>query len=250
MDTAAQPLAFFRDLHDAFSRTWDAAGHPEQQLPAVLLQAWDCFEGNVQLQSDGEPPIDCGKGCAACCTLRVTATAPEVFMISKFIEGTAHRYAQAGLDLCAALQAADARTRGLDEPQRVALRQRCPFMANGACTIYPVRPLACRGHASHDRRACADAAAGRVEAVPFSQPHRWVRSLVQSALQSMWRARGLAHGVYELNHALMIALQARAGWLGWCGGADPLAPAAVETAAELAEMGHIFDQALGVARAG
>lgn len=245
MDTTATPLHFFRNLYETFGQTWDAAAHrPDQQLPAVLSQAWDSFEGNVQLQTEGEPPIDCAKGCAACCTLRVTATAPEVFMIAKFIEGTARRYAQAGVDLCARLLQADERTRGLTEVQRVALRQPCPFIAQGTCTIYPVRPLACRGHASHDRRACAQAAAGRIDTVPFSQPHRWVRSVVQSALQAMWRARGLAHGAYELNHALVIALQARAGWRAWCEGADPLAPAAVEAPADLAAMGETFDEAL------
>ncbi|MCY1539173.1 hypothetical protein D9M68_747460 [compost metagenome] len=122
----------------------------------------------------------------------------------------------------------DAATRGLGEEQRVALRRRCAFIEQGVCLIHRVRPLACRGHASHDRRACADAAAGRVDEVPFSGPHRVVRVLVQSALQAALRQQGLAWGAYELNHALVLALDDDTAESGWLTGDDPLAPAAVD----------------------
>lgn len=236
-------VAFFRDLHTALKTTWDQQPAP-QRLTAVLSQAWDSFEGNVAIQSEGQPAIDCGKGCATCCTLRVTATAPEVFMMARFIEATAPAYAQVGIDLRQRLHDADARTRGLDEGQRVALRQRCPFIAQGACTLYKVRPLACRGHASYSRRACADAAAGRVDEVPFSGPHRLVRAFVQSALQAVLRDRRLAFGAYELNHALVIALQDNTQAEAWLAGADPLAAACVDSPEDLIAMGEALDAAL------
>lgn len=236
-------LAFFRDLHGALSRTWDQQPSA-QRLHAVLAQSWDSFDGNVAIQSEGQPAIDCGKGCATCCTLRVTATAPEVFMIARFIQATAPAYAKVVIDLTQRLQAADQRTRGLDETQRVALRERCPFIAQGACTIYQVRPLACRGHASYSRRACADAAAGRVDQVPFSGPHRLVRSFVQSALQAVLRDHQLAFGAYELNQALVMALQNNDMADQWLAGDDPLAPAAADTSDDLLAMGHTLDEAL------
>ena len=238
-------VAFFRDLVAALGSTWDQqAATPAQQVPAVLSQAWDSFEGNVAIQSEGQPPIDCSKGCATCCMLRVSATAAEIFLIARFIEATAPAYAKAGIDLQQRLHEADARTRGLDDAQRVQLRQRCPFIAQGACTIYKVRPLACRGHASHSRKACVDAAAGRVNEVPFSGPHRLVRAFVQSALQAVLRARGLAYGVYELNQALVLALRDPALAGAWQGGADPLATAAVDSAEDLVAMGAALDEAL------
>lgn len=236
-------VAFFRDLHAALGRTWDHQP-PSQRMPAVLAQAWDSFDGNVAIQSEGQPAIDCGKGCATCCTLRVSATAPEVFLMARFIEATAAAYAQVGIDLKQRLREADARTRGLDEAQRVTLRQRCPFIAQGACTIYKVRPLACRGHASYSRRACADAAAGRVDEVPFSGPHRLVRSFVQSALQAVLRERQLAFGAYELNQALVIALEIPDAAEAWLSGADPLAPASADHPQDLIAMGEALDAAL------
>ena len=43
--------------------------------------------------------------------------------------------------------------------------------------IYRVRPLACRGHASYDKRACADAMRRRPRDVPVSAPHVMVRGI-------------------------------------------------------------------------
>jgi hypothetical protein len=72
------------------------------------------------------------------------------------------------------------------------LRRPCPLILRGVCIIHPVRPLACRGHASFDRTACARAAAGRNVEVPISEPHLDLRGLVQNALQSALRAAGVA----------------------------------------------------------
>ena len=74
----------------------------------------------------------------------------------------------------------------------------------------------------------ADAAAGRVDEVPFSGPHRLVRMLLQAALQAALRQRGLAWGAYELNHALVLALDRQDAQAAWKQGEDPLAEAAVD----------------------
>jgi Fe-S-cluster containining protein len=192
------------------------------------MQAWDSFDGNVTIQAEGQPPIACHKGCPSCCTLRVSTLAPEVFMIAAYLQATAPALHKHGIDLIARLRASDAATRGLDDVARVALRQRCAFIVQGVCLIHRVRPLSCRGHASLNKRACVDAAAGRVEEVPFSGPHRMVRVLVQSALQAALRQRNLAWGSYEFNHALILALGNRRAQTSWLEGGDPLADAATD----------------------
>jgi hypothetical protein len=170
--------AFFREQRAAFTHTLATQG-----CEAALLQAWDSFEGNVAIKCEGQPPVDCAKGCASCCTLRVTALAPEVFVLADYLRATAPALQRHGIDLIAAVREADAvtrglheaavreadaTTRGLHEAARVAARRRCAFVVQGVCLLHRARPLACRGHASHDRRACADAAAGRVAEVPFA----------------------------------------------------------------------------------
>ncbi len=214
---------FFRQQRAAFAHTLATQG-----TEATLLQAWDSFDGNVAIQCEGQPPVDCAKGCASCCALRVTALAPEVFVLADYLRATAPALQRHGIDLMAAVREADAATRGLDEAARVAARRRCAFVVKGVCLIHRARPLSCRGHASHDRRACADAAAGRVDQVPYSGPHRVVRLLLQAALQAALRDDGKAWGAYELHHALVLALDRPDAQAAWALGEDPLAEAAAD----------------------
>lgn len=215
--------AFFREQRAAFGHTLATQG-----TEATLLQAWDSFDGNVEIQCEGQPPVDCAKGCASCCALRVTALAPEVFVLADYLRATAPALQRHGIDLIGAVREADATTRGLDEAARVAARRRCAFVVQGVCLIHRARPLSCRGHASHDRRACADAAAGRVDQVPYSGPHRVVRLLLQAALQAALRDDGKAWGAYELHHALVLALDRPDARAAWALGEDPLAEAAAD----------------------
>ena len=215
--------AFFREQRAAFGHTLATQG-----TEATLLQAWDSFDGNVAIQCEGQPPVDCAKGCASCCALRVTALAPEVFVLADYLRATAPALQRHGIDLIGAVREADATTRGLDETARVAARRRCAFVVQGVCLIHRARPLSCRGHASHDRRACADAAAGRVDEVPYSGPHRMVRLLLQAALQAALRDDGKAWGAYELHHALVLALDRPDAQAAWALGEDPLAEAAAD----------------------
>ena len=48
--------AFFRELRAAFSQTWQTTEMPLRH-DAVLQQAWSSFDGNVAIQSEGQPPI-------------------------------------------------------------------------------------------------------------------------------------------------------------------------------------------------
>lgn len=234
------PLSFFKAQHQAFAETLEHRRGQESLIDGLLVQAWDSFERNVEIQAEGMPPLACHKGCATCCTLRVTATAPEVLMIGRYVRWSDDKFKSVGIDLPARIAEADAKTRGLDEAERVALRLRCPYIQDGICLIYQVRPLACRGHASYDVRACVEAAAGRTDEIPYSGPHMTVRSLVQNAMQSSLRDAGLAFGLYELNHAVNIALQNDNGCEEWLSGSDVFAPAAVtELSAE--EMAQAYD---------
>ena len=173
--------------------------------------------------------------------LRVTATAPEILLMERCIRGTAEALKRSGVDLAKRVAEAHRVTRGLNETQRAALRKRCPFMASGACVIYPARPLACRGHASYDRRACIDALAGRRKDVPVSALHATVRSLVQNAMQSALRDAGYAWASYELIHALHIALTEEDCSARWSDGDDVFAPALAGDVSP-DEMARTFDE--------
>lgn len=104
--------------------------------------------------------IACDIGCHRCCTVVVTAYQPEILRIAQFLEQPEHhaervgfvdRYptwkAAAGDDIdklpqtMAAGKQADIDSLHFSLWRRGAL---CAFNEGGVCTIYPVRPLACR----------------------------------------------------------------------------------------------------------
>jgi len=231
------PLAFFGGMHAAYA---DVMASQHNLVENLLSLAFGSFEGNVAIQAEGQPEIDCTKGCAACCRLRVVATAPEVLLIASYIRAREAALRERGIDLTQRVAEADADTRGLNEAERAARKRRCPFIVKGACTIYPVRTLACRGHASHDRRACAGAMAGDDGVIPISQPHLMVRSIVQNAMQSALRDHDLAWELYELNHALHLALTDDSAGVRWRNGEDVFAPAMIDEV-NWQDMANTFD---------
>ena len=236
--------AFFQALNVAFAATLRDSVNRSGLVETLLSQVLDSFDGNIAAQTEHEPALACHKGCATCCTLRVGATAPEVLLIARFLRAVAPGLANRGVDLVGRVREADAVTNGLDEQARVKLRRACPFVVQGVCVIYSVRPLACRGHASHDARACADAAAGRRDDVPVSVGHRMVRALVQNAMQSALRDAGLAWGVYELNRAVLLAMDDPARHDAWLNGEDAFLSAAIcDVSAD--EMARAYDQLRG-----
>jgi len=124
--------------------------------------------------SDRGGQIFCGRGCANCCTLAVHATLAEARQIAAQLdtrqEQRLHAYIerlrrQLGdlLDLKDYLR----RHRQLIGP--------CPFLADdGACTIYTLRPFACRGLlATRPADWCA---------VDFATLDPWDRQLFESGL--------------------------------------------------------------------
>lgn len=239
-DTALDARGFYQALQHAFTQRLKAVQGPA--LPAALLNlGFESFAGNLQMQCEDEPPLACARGCAACCSLRVAASAPEVLLAAQFLRGVQPGLLRHGVDLKARLFEVEARVRGLSELQRVQLGQPCAFVAQGVCVIYAVRPLACRGHASHDAQACARAAAGHLDQLPYSIGHQRMRSLVQNALQSALREAGLAWGLYEFHQALRLALEHKDALAAWLQGVDVMAAAKLAELPE-AELAQAYDQ--------
>lgn len=234
---------FYQGLQREFAR--QLSGPHGAALPGALLGlAHDSFARSVAAQCEEEPRLACERGCAACCSLRVGASAPEVLLAAQFLRAVQPGLRRRGIDLLAGLREVEVRVRGLSEMQRVALRQSCAFVAQGVCVIYAVRPLACRGHASHDARACAQAAAGRIGEVAYSEGHQRLRGLVQNALQAALREAQLAWGLYEFHQALRIALEHEDALAAWLAGEDVLSEAKLPELPE-AELAQAYDELRG-----
>ena len=92
-------ITFFKGLSEDYGRAMAQLQGKGMLLDAVLQLAYDSFDTNVSAQTAKLPALDCHKGCATCCTLRVTATAPEVLMVARFIRALDPALQARGIDL-------------------------------------------------------------------------------------------------------------------------------------------------------
>lgn len=90
-----------------------------------LRRAADKFSAAVA------PHAACRKGCAHCCHISLKMTQAEATEIGKAI---------------GVVPAHDA----ADRPERAVDNEPCPFLIDGACSIYDHRPVVCRSHFNMD----------------------------------------------------------------------------------------------------
>lgn len=227
MSDDSGPASFFRAATEAFGATISARQKHIDLVAGLCAQAFDLFERNVAIQAEGTPQIACKGECAACCRLRVVTTAPEIFLLARFVEANAQAFEARGTMLSQRIISIALSVGNLDEAGRMAAKRECPFIESDLCLAYRLRPLACRGHAALDRRACVSVAAGGEGDASVSTPHLVVRSLVQSAMMNGMRKAGLAWGLYELTRGVKTAISAQSALDAWLGGGDPLAEAKI-----------------------
>lgn len=109
----------------------------------------------------------CHPGCATCCTRNVTLTTAEGELIMDFLRAAGCGLPQLPMDqrplrpplttngwaaLCLSGKEAEA------EAEAPWLLAPCFLLRDGLCTIYPVRPFACRGFGSTVRCGCSGVA--------------------------------------------------------------------------------------------
>ena len=97
--------------------------------------------------------VACQAGCDHCCYQSVGATPPEALAIWDYLRGTLSKAELA--TVAARLAGAHARTRSLSSSDRFSPEHPCPFLQSGRCSIYEVRPLACRGMNAFDADQCS-----------------------------------------------------------------------------------------------
>jgi Fe-S-cluster containining protein len=97
--------------------------------------------------------VACRSGCDHCCHQSVGVTPPEALAIWQHLSSTLSSSALA--EVASHVAATHDRTRGLASHDRYSPDQPCAFLRESVCTIYEVRPLACRGMNSFDADLCA-----------------------------------------------------------------------------------------------
>ncbi len=157
-----------------------------------------------QARATGPQPA-CQAGCAHCCHLRVEATEPEVFHIAQ------HLRAQPAEALADALSALQRHVSSAAMNPTNPARQACSFLVDDHCSIYPVRPAACRKAHSLSAPHCAEQSA----TIPQNLRLLVDAEALMAGTALAYRDQPLPASAHELNAAVLAALKdptAQARW--------------------------------------
>ncbi len=132
-----------------------------EDIAALLKELewlFDETEKMIQDHKEGDRSlIACHAGCQDCCIVNVSVTLLEGIAITRFLRQWDEPQQR---EIVAKVDALWTAVRGLEDDERMMVRKKCAFLdASGCCTIYPVRPLFCRGVTSIDVDACRSAIA-------------------------------------------------------------------------------------------
>lgn len=147
----------------------------------------------------------CAPGCSFCCWLNIDALAHEVILMAAYVRAHGTPWEVEELRDAAALR------RDRRQPQNHAVRQidrrPCLLLKDGICSVYPVRPAACRRYFSRDLEACEALwkDPGAEAEVEFPVVHESGRAAAAAVHHAFLKA-GLDGCYYDLPSALAEAL--------------------------------------------
>lgn len=153
-------------------------------------------------------PIACKAGCSHCCNARVEASAPEIFRIVRELE---IRPEEERRRLLQRLESHAALPAGPDAWNR---RPPCPFLEDGWCAIYRVRPNGCRKAHSLEVAKCRDNAPEIPQDLGVAIG---IEALLRGTAEA-YRNLGLEVSGHELVRALLAALSDPSAESRWARG--------------------------------
>jgi hypothetical protein len=189
-------------------------GHAPTRASDAAKRAHQFFELSLK-NNPSDHRIDCAKGCAFCCHLRVTAMAPELFHVANFI-----RKRGDAAETIARVREKDSLSRDLSAIERPRRKVPCGLLEANACGVYEARPSSCRGLTSISVATCERGYNG--EDVQVMTPGVWTE-IRRGHNQAMWAALfavGLPADAYELNHGILVALETPGAEARWLKGED------------------------------
>jgi len=235
LDLRASPLDQHRAVVGITRILMDMlSGRNPLRASNAARRAHEFFETSLDA-APAKPAVACRKGCGFCCHLTITATAPEIFLIANTLRESHKDDFPA---LLYRVQAADQKTRRLSASERPTHKIPCVMLMNNACSVYAVRPGACRGLVSRSVAMCERGYNG--ENVQIDTSPLWT-SLRHAHKQALWAALaacGRPTECYEYHHALRVALENPDAESRWLQGEDVFASVARESIDDPAVNAH------------
>lgn len=183
------------------------AVHPIKALHDAVREAYAACESMfAELQLD--PPLACKQGCIHCCYNQVALTEPEALFLGLHLLGT--RSPERLRDMAERAQTLADGLKGKSWQEIGMARHRLPclFMEDGGCSVYPARPLACRGWNSVDANMCLLSNLSEDALTPIEN-HPIMREItdgVQSGLLRGASGLGLEAGYLLMARAVALLL--------------------------------------------
>jgi hypothetical protein len=192
-------------IQDALTRHGRAPGLASAIARARVAFLESELQPVVAAVAQAGTPVDCGRGCTSCCTLKVEITPDEVFALIGQLE--AELNAESLAELKSNAVAVDQRGRALPPGERYLLRLFCPVLdqASGACRGHAMRPAACQGYLSLDRRRCDASARGEPAVILSPVASGLIRDAVMSAQIIVLQEAGYDQTRIELSAGLTAA---------------------------------------------
>jgi Fe-S-cluster containining protein len=136
-------------LHDGI--TGDKVKHAIGELYRSLDDLLDSF---ISRTGTEERQVVCSKGCHWCCHQAVFAVTHEWLYIREYIasslpEGISDVFSERA-------KTKSKRTLALPAKELLKFKDPCPFLDDGACSVYPARPMACRIYLSSSVQSCRE----------------------------------------------------------------------------------------------
>lgn len=189
-------------------------------LPYVGGQFVDVAAAEVK----SDLPAECRRGCFWCCYPPVSVGVAEAVAVAEYV--LREKSAKVRKDILARVnEYADwqlART----PKERLLGRKACPFLFNGLCSVYEVRPMACRGYVSPTPDACERMAKDSEAMTLTDHTLSSFASNVSLALSGIYGALGAGNGNLRIYHFALVAravLEDPSVVLRWLTGEDVFA---------------------------
>jgi hypothetical protein len=209
--------AVYHGTRESVATALAGAESPGARL-AVVQAALQHVEESVNgVRRESGVATACAVGCSFCCWLNIDVLAHEVLLLAAYLK--AHRTPWEVEELAAAAVVRRNERAGLDHAARQRVRKPCLLLDDAVCSVYPVRPGACRRYWSGDLEACH--AMWEDPEVTASVEFPLLQETGRAAAAGVHHAfvgAGYDGCYYDLPSALAEALTDPGCLERWCGG--------------------------------
>lgn len=173
----------------------------ELALTAIILA--DHLIGLFEAENSLPRSIACRPGCDFCCYNQIELTPPEALLLGDYVERNFSDHDRQKLRDKIERSVNIMAGKGKKEIAQIRQELPCPFLEEGQCLVYPVRPLVCRAMHALDARQCEAAlkSTDLMAAEHYAHRRVFTMSVVKGLLDGC-REIGCESGSLDLAGAL------------------------------------------------